>query len=136
MTLLYIKKYTRAYIQAHPDWLFVFGDNLARAGYGGQAKEARGEPNAIGITTKKAPNMTPDAFLTDANYDAWFAGERPTFNRLYDAAKAGRTIIWPLDGIGTGLARLEQKAPQIWQEIENIRTWIDGVSRDIARSSA
>ncbi len=54
MTLLYIKKYTRAYIRAHPDWLFVFGDNMMRRGFGGQAAEARGEPNAIGIATKRA----------------------------------------------------------------------------------
>jgi len=127
MTLLYIKSYTRAYINTHPDWLFVFGDNLARTGLGGQAAEARGEPNAIGIATKMLPTMEPSAFLADSNYDAWFAAERPTFNRLYEAAKAGRTIIWPLDGIGTGLARLEQKAPLIWREIDNVRAWLDGM---------
>jgi hypothetical protein len=127
VTLLYIKSYTRRYIQAHPDWLFVFGDNFARAGLGGQAKEARGEPNAIGIATKKLPDMGPGAFLSDKDYDAWFAAARPTINRLYEAARVGRTIIWPLDGIGTGLARLESKAPMIWAELENVRAWLDGV---------
>jgi redox-sensitive bicupin YhaK (pirin superfamily) len=29
--------------------LFVFGDNLRRTGFGGQAAEMRGEPNAVGI---------------------------------------------------------------------------------------
>ncbi len=136
MTLLYIKAYTRRYIQAHPDWLFVFGDNLARSGLGGQAKEARGEPNAIGIATKKLPNMTPGAFLSDSDYDAWFAVERLTIGSLYDAARAGRTIIWPLDGIGTGLARLEQKAPNIWTQIENVRAWLENTLAETDMESA
>lgn len=125
MTLLYIKRYTRAYIQAHPDWLFVFGDNFERSGLGGQAGEARGEPNAIGIATKKAPHMAACAFLTDTDYAHWFAIETPTFKRLMEASKAGCTIIWPLDGIGTGLARLERMAPDIWHEIETLRATLE-----------
>jgi len=126
MTLLYIRKYTRAYIKAHPDWLFVFGDNLAREGFGGQAKEARGEPNAVGIATKRLPDMTPGAFLTDDDLEIWRASERDVLATLWEEAKRGRTIVWPLDGIGTGLARLEQKAPEIWNELEQYRMWIDG----------
>jgi hypothetical protein len=121
MTLLYIKKYSRSYIQAHPDWIFVFGDNLERSGFGGQAAEARGEPNAIGIATKRKPTMEPDAFLSEEDYDDWFIKERPTLARLIKASQNGRTIIWPLDGIGTGLARLEKNAPAIWNDIEQLR---------------
>jgi hypothetical protein len=119
--LLYIKKYTRAYIKAHPDWLFVFGDNLLRSGLGGQAAETRGEPNVIGIATKRFPHMDSSAFFGDQDYDEWFAAEKAKFARLMDASKNGRTIIWPLDGIGTGLAQLEKHAPTIWNEIENLR---------------
>ncbi len=125
MTLLYIKKYARSYIKAHPDWLFVFGDNMMRHGLGGQAGEARGEPNAIGIATKMKPSMEPDAFLADHDHDNWFAAERPTMRRLMDASKSGRTIIWPLDGIGTGLAQLEKRAPSIWNTIESMRFSIE-----------
>lgn len=121
MALLYIKKYTRAYIKAHPDWLFVFGDNMMRHGLAGQAAEARGEPNAIGIATKMKPSMEADAFLSDLDYEKWFAAEQPTMARLMKASQAGRTIIWPFDGIGTGLARLEKNAPQIWNDIEQLR---------------
>ena len=121
MTLLYIKKFTRAYIKAHPDWLFVFGDNMMRCGFGGQAAEARGEPNAIGIATKRAPHMDQGAFLTDGDHGEWFEAEERTINRLMAASQAGRTIIWPIDGIGTGLARLEKSAPKIWADIEQLR---------------
>jgi hypothetical protein len=124
MTLLYIKKYTRAYIKAHPDWLFIFGDNMMRHGLAGQAAEARGEPNAIGIATKRKPSMDTDAFLSDLDHENWFAAEKPTMARLIKASQSGRTIIWPLDGIGTGLARLEKNAPLIWTDIDNLRAAI------------
>lgn len=125
MTLLYIKKYTRAYIKASPDWLFIFGDNLERTGLGGQAGEARGMSNAIGIATKRSPHMGEAAFFTDADYAGWFTAEKPTLNMLMRASQDGRTIIWPLDGIGTGLARLEQRAPAIWNDIEQFRLAIE-----------
>jgi len=47
------KHITRQMLRAEPGTLWVFGDNLQRKGLGGQAKEMRGEPNAIGIPTKK-----------------------------------------------------------------------------------
>lgn len=121
MTLLYLNRYSRSYIKLHPDWLFVFGDNLERDGFGGQAAEARGEPNAIGIATKRKPAMDPSAFFIDADYDDWFAAEKNTLARLVSSAKCGRTIIWPLGGIGTGLAQLEKRAPSIWNDIESLR---------------
>lgn len=108
MALLYIKRYSRDFIQAHPDWLFVFGDNLERRGLGGQAKEARGEPNAVGIPTKRKPNNDDDAFLTDADYHEWAGIAGGDMSRIRRAHKLGRVVVWPLDGIGTGLAKLSQ----------------------------
>ncbi len=125
MTLLYIKRYTRPYMRAHPDWLFIFGDNMLRHGKGGQAAEARDEPNAIGIATKRKPEWGPDAFFCDADYDNWLAAERHAMARIARAAKRGRTIIWPLDGLGTGRARLEKSAPAIWHTLEQFRLSIE-----------
>ena len=39
--------------RANPRAIYVFGDNLLRKGLGGQAKEMRGEPNTLGIVSKK-----------------------------------------------------------------------------------
>ena len=121
MTLLYITRYTRAYIKAHPDWIFVFGDNLARSGYGGQAAAARGELNTVGIATKRSPSMEPSAFLTDVDYEEWGSVESDKLATLVMASRNNRTIIWPFDGIGTGLAKLETSAPMIWSVIEKLR---------------
>lgn len=111
---------TRTMVQAEPETLFVFGDNLQRAGFGGQAKEMRGEPNAVGIPTKRAPRMDPDAFLSDDeetrfefNLAAGLA-----FERLARHLEAGGTVVLPADSIGTGLADLERRAPRIWASLQ------------------
>jgi hypothetical protein len=39
-----LQRITRAMVQADRDTIFVFGDNMKRAGYGGQAGQMRGEP--------------------------------------------------------------------------------------------
>ncbi len=49
--------------------MYLFGDNDMRVGKGGQAKEMRGEPNAIGIRVKKAPKTT-NAYYTDEEYQS------------------------------------------------------------------
>jgi hypothetical protein len=60
---------TRAYVRANPNKLFLFGDNLERKGFGGQAAAMRGEPNAIGVPTKKKPSHFPDAYFTDSEFE-------------------------------------------------------------------
>lgn len=46
----------------------LFGDNLERRGFGGQAASMRGEPNAIGIPTKKSPTYKDEAFFSDDEF--------------------------------------------------------------------
>lgn len=113
---------TRAMLRAEPKALFVFGDNLIRRGLGGQAKEMRGEPNAIGIPTKRFPTMEKDAFLKDKDLAEWL--ERSAFNMGLLVAHEGK-IVWPCAGIGTGLAQLKQHAPMIWRAIERLRKGLD-----------
>lgn len=109
---------TRSMLRANPDMLFVFGDNMLGTGFGGQAAEMRGEPNAVGIPTKRAPRMTPNAFFSDQDLpDALQAFEAP-FRRLHAHLEAGGTIVMPEAGIGTGFARLAEKAPSIHEALE------------------
>ncbi len=104
---------TREMVRANRDKLFLFGDNLERRGYGGQAAAMRGEPNAIGIPTKKSPTYKSMAFFTDLEFeqnktaiDAAFA-EIP--NAVTDSICA---IVIPADGLGTGRAQLAKLAPR------------------------
>mgnify|MGYP001608883882 CR=1 FL=1 len=111
--LEYRKHITRAMLRAEPDTLFVFGDNMAARGLGGQAKEMRGEHNAVGIPTKRHPRMDDAAFLTDADLDAVRPIAQAAYRRLADHLKAGGTVVFPADGIGTGLAQLQERAPAV-----------------------
>lgn len=117
-TELIIGIITREYAREHPDYLFIFGDNDMRTGLGGLAKELRGEPNAIGIRVKKKPALTPDSFYTDDEYidnirkiDQDFQNLRANWFNHYTK------IIGPINGIGTGLAKLKVKAPETWDHL-------------------
>ena len=105
-------------LRQNRDRLYVFGDNYAQSGAGGQARECRGEPNAVGIPTKRTPSMDAAAFLTNEDLDEWRRRSFPAFNRLENALACGWTVVVPSDGVGTGLARLAQFAPAIDAEIK------------------
>lgn len=109
---------TRQMLRDEPDTLFVFGDNMQRTGFGGQAKEMRGEPNAVGIPTKKSPSMRPEAFFSDYDLAAWRLAAVGDVRRLRNHKG---TIIWPKYGIGTGRARLRHHAPKIMDAIDALK---------------
>ena len=93
-----------------PDKLFVFGDNLHRQGKTGQAV-IRDEPNAVGLATKHLPSMAPDAFLKNEHAPLIVESEAKRILRLVTHLRNGGVVVWPKDGIGTGLAQLKQRAP-------------------------
>jgi hypothetical protein len=112
MPILYQKFIFRADLRANPNVLYLFGDNLKRAGLGGQAKEMRGEPNAVGIATKKFPHMGDHAYFNDADYVVNCAGIDVDLNPAYNAVRLGQLVVIPLDGLGTGLSELPERAPR------------------------
>ena len=110
---------TRKMMQENPDVLFIFGDNCHREGKGGQAKEMRGEPNALGIVTKARPDHKPDAYLTDKNYEYYKTVIDGDLLILNEELKSGRKVVFPSDGIGTGLAKLKENAPKLYDYLQN-----------------
>ncbi len=118
MTIEYREWITRGDLRREPDKLFVFGDNVQRRGHGGQAKEMRGEPNAVGIPTKWSPTMSPSAFFKNDDTNFFIAEASVDFRRLRDFSG---TVVWPADDIGTGLAQLQRRAPRIWRLIQGLR---------------
>lgn len=116
MPVEYVARYSREEIRANPRALYVFGDNFAERGLGGQAADARGEPNAVGIATKRAPSLVESAFLTDADLPRLQDHVAPALHRLREHLAAGGTVVvMPADGIGTGLARMPDRAPACWR---------------------
>jgi hypothetical protein len=113
MILIKQKFVSREDLRSNPLVTYLFGDNLAKQGLGGQAKEMRGEPNAFGVPTKKAPCMDKKCFFTDEKFDE----NRAAIDKaLYHADLHARTlgngvVVIPSAGLGTGLAKLEEQAP-------------------------
>ena len=120
--MIVIRQYRiyRKDLQANPDILYLFGDNLTRKGTGGQAFEMRGEPNAFGIATKRSISHNyPDDYMFDGQEDVIDIIDKE-FQALFQVLEISqyKAIILPLDGIGTGLARLPKYAPKLLVSIE------------------
>ncbi len=107
-----MKFITREYVRANPGKLFLFGDNLEQRGFGGQAAAMRGEPNALGIPTKKEPNYKESAFFIDLEFDKNKAAIDAAFAQVINAVTDSiRVIVIPSEGLGTGRAQLDRGAP-------------------------
>lgn len=119
--IIHMQWIDRDYVRAHPNTYFVFGDNMARKGLGGQAKACRGESNAIGIPTKWFPDMGKDAFFCDRDFQNPDVQRRigAALKEIQDRLDEGRNVVIPADGIGTGLANLPERAPAIYKFIKN-----------------
>ena len=120
MPVIFLEFYTEELVKARPDWWFVFGDNYEKKGRGGQAKACRDQPNAIGWPTKRAPNNLPSSFLKDADFDDWWAMAQPILLEIEQKLRAGRYVVFPEDGLGTGLAKLPENAPKIFNVTNNM----------------
>lgn len=107
-------------LKANPSFLYLFGDNFDRRGMGGQAKEMRGEPNSMGIPTKMSPAMDEDSFFSDENYNMIVLILTMHFKRIAHHLMKGGTVVIPMDGLGTGLSQLKQRAPRINQKLEEL----------------
>ena len=117
MPIVYQDFIRREDLRRNPDWFYLFGDNEMRQGMGGQAASMRGEPNAIGIRTKFAPNNSTAAFWHDEEYERCRALLVEDFAIVEAALKDGKTVVVPRDGLGTGLSELPTRAPRAFSFI-------------------
>jgi hypothetical protein len=107
-----VTRYTDVDVKANPNKLYIFGDNVKRIGTGGQA-QIRNNPNAMGIATKLAPSMDESAFMTDKDLSKNKAIIDEDIAKI-KAAATGKVVVFPKDGLGTGLAKLKEKAPKTY----------------------
>lgn len=120
MPVIYQHRIYREDLRKNPDVLYLFGDNLARAGFGGQAKEMRDEPNAVGVATKKWPDNAPRSFFTDDEFMENVKVITRDLRRARAHIKAGGIVVIPSDGLGTGLSRLPEVAPRTAQVLDEM----------------
>jgi len=105
-----VDRYTDADVKANRGKIFVFGDNLERVGKGGQA-QIRDNRNAMGIVTKMKPATTADAYMSDATLER---NKRLINSDISAIKKTNKPVVFPKDGLGTGLAQLKTRAPKTY----------------------
>lgn len=93
------------------DKIYVFGDNLIGKGKKGQAV-IRDEENAFGIPTKKNPGTAKEDYFTDSEIEE---NKKAIDLAIEKILKQEKEVVFPKDGIGTGLAKLKTKAPSTYK---------------------
>lgn len=99
---------------ANKNTLYVFGDNSIYKGQAGQAT-IRYCSNSIGIPTKKFPAVHEDAYFCDDEEDRKEMSE--AIERLFQEAQNYEILVFPKDGLGTGLSKMPEKSPILFQEL-------------------
>lgn len=111
--------WTRNEVAEQTDKVFLFGDNTDDriVKYVPSSTQAviRGLPNAIGIDTKNNRKENENSYLNDSDFDRF---KLQVDNAIKQAKETGKTIVIPADGIGTGKAMLQEKAPKLFAYLE------------------
>lgn len=106
--------YSKELLRAHPDRIFIFGDNMQYQGKGGQAI-IRDEPNAYGIVTKRSPHTDISAYFSDAD----LFNDKVMYKlyqrlELLDEKALSTTLVFPAGGLGTGLSAMPDRCPKLF----------------------
>ena len=88
---------------------------MLRVGEAGQAS-IRSCNNAIGIATKKKPSMLKSSFFSDNEYDKLEPFLKKEMDKIVSIMFSDNldTLVFPIDGLGTGLSKLPQMAPKVF----------------------
>jgi len=103
---------TKEFLDKHPEAIFVFGDNLYRAGHGGAAI-LREHPQSYGFITKRKPTNNDDAFYDKKSYSCILCSEMRSLKRHITTHQDKTYYISPL---GSGLANKHN----IWSIIKPV----------------
>ena len=120
MPIVYQTRINRQDLKVNPDVLYVFGDNDERRGYGGLAASVRGEPNAVGVRTKKAPTMAPGAFYSDSEKEKHVSDMASDLLPVEEHLRQGNIVVFPISPLGSGYAKLEELAPETYHQLRTM----------------
>ena len=120
MKVTLVERYTEEEVMANPNTIYVYGDNLLKRGKAGQAV-IRDCPNAFGIPTKRLPATTKVSYFSDTQDEKMVLIETL---RILDININGKDMVLPLHGIGTGLAKMPEKSPELFKFLtESLRMY-------------
>jgi len=87
----------------------------------------RGEPNAVGIRTKKAPGTDADVYWSDKTFDQNCAKIEEDLGRAKAHLRRGGILVLPIDGIGTGYAQMERRCPRTFNVLQQSLASLESV---------
>jgi len=105
---------TRDRVRAGKLFLFAFDDDEMRLTEGGLAAQCRGEPNTIGIRTRRAPGSAPDSVWVDTDIARYQQVLDEDFQLLISWVEAGGPVFLPKAGLGNLAPRLVDTAPRTY----------------------
>ena len=101
----------------NPKKLYIFGDNTLRIGMAGQAQIRRCK-NSTGLATKLHPGMEVNDFMSDDKYNEHcmiIEKDIQKILKVFENPDNGyEKIVFPIDGLGTGLSMLPTRAPNVY----------------------
>lgn len=100
------------------DTLYLFGDNLLSRGRLGQAL-VRDATNSYGIITKRLPSTDDHAYFSDKDnlvFNSLIILNLREITHLIEI-HGYKKIYIPENGIGTGLAKLNERSPKIFKTL-------------------
>ena len=120
MKIEIVEWYSRELVMNNPNKLFIFGDNTHRTGTGGQAI-IRGLPNTFGIATKLKPSQLANSYFKDTpSHFEMIHNDIKQLKDIMNTSKTYNTIIFPKDGIGTGLSRMPKECPALFKYMNEL----------------
>lgn len=132
---MYEGEWSREEVSEMSDKVFLFGDNTedrVNTHHIPTKTQAviRDLPNAIGIDTKKNRGTDESSYFTDADFDVFKAQVDDAINK---AILSGKPIVLPKEGIGTGKAMLQTKAPKLFNYLQNeLNKLVDNTRKEAA----
>ena len=79
--------------------------------------------------------MAESAFFSDADYGLWFKAAKPAWHAVKQGIFAGKTVVFPKAGLGTGLAELPSRAPRIKRAIDVLILSFQELDREVQRTA-
>lgn len=121
MPIVYQRMIYNDDLKRNPTVLYVMGDNVARSGRGGQAKEMRGMPNTVGVATKMFPGLLDEDYFGESPEE--IEAQKRIIDKdmkpLFAHLARGGIVVWPSGGIGTNRADMPRRAPTTYQYLES-----------------
>lgn len=105
---------SRTFIQQHPEYTFVYGQDHIRRGIMGQSWVCGGEPNCFPITTVQKLCPSGSRYLSDSNleHEQWIEKD-------LDLVPRDKPII-VFRRIGEGCSRMKEFAPRLHAELKEV----------------